>query len=72
MCVGGYVTSCVPPGAIALTDSVFTEESAMLALRDVLCNGSEPNLLECVYNILTQTNCGPLEDAGVVCQRKLC
>lgn len=57
-------------GAIALTDSVFAEERAVLALRDVDCTGTETNLLSCVHNSLSQTNCGPLEDAGVVCQRK--
>lgn len=60
-----------PSGAIALTDSIFTEERAALLLRDVQCNGSESTLLSCDHNNFIQTNCGPLEDAGVVCQRKL-
>ena len=42
----------------------------MLALRDVECNGTEPTLLSCVHNSRTETNCGPLEDAGIVCQCK--
>ncbi len=55
-------------GSIALTDSIFSEERAVLLLRDVNCNGSESSLLDCEHNTLSQTNCGPLEDAGVVCQ----
>ena len=62
-----YYTSS---GAIALTDSVFAEERAVLVLRDVECTGSEPDLLSCIINRQSQTNCGPLEDAGVVCQCK--
>ena len=57
-------------GAISLTDSVFAEERAVLVLRDVECTGSEPDLLSCIINRQSQTNCGPLEDAGVVCQCK--
>lgn len=57
-------------GSIALTDSVFSEERAILLLYDVNCNGSESSLLNCEHNSLSQTNCGPLEDAGVVCQGK--
>ena len=58
----------VHTGSIALTNSIFSEERAALLLRDVNCNGSESNLLACEHNTLLQTNCGPLEDAGVVCQ----
>ncbi len=58
-------------GAIALTDSIFPEDRAALVLRDVECNGSETTLLSCLHNRLSQTNCGPREDAGVVCQREL-
>lgn len=55
-------------GSIALTDSNFDEQHAVLLLYDVNCNGSESSLLNCEHNQLMQTNCGPLEDAGVVCQ----
>ena len=60
----------VDVGSIALTNSIFSEERAVLLLRDVNCNGSESSLLNCEHNSRLQTNCGPLEDAGVVCQGK--
>ena len=55
-------------GAVPLTDGAFVEEHAPISLHDVHCNGSELSLLSCPYNNLIPTNCGPLEDAGVVCQ----
>ena len=55
-------------GAVALTDGEFAETQAVLALRDVACNGSELNLLNCNHSTQSRTECGPREDAGVVCQ----
>lgn len=49
-------------------DQVFSDERANLLIWDISCNGSERSLTECVYNVLGQTLCNPLEDAGVVCQ----
>ena len=57
-------------GAIALTVGAFTETDADIVLSEVECNGSEPNLLGCGHEDLMHVNCGPLEDAGVVCQCK--
>lgn len=56
-------------GAISLTSGSFVEEHAPLLVNDIHCNGSESTLLACDHNRLTNTNCGPLEDAGVLCQR---
>ena len=45
----------------------FTGNDALPFLFDDLgCSGSERNLLEC----LPDHNCGPIENAGVRCQRK--
>ena len=41
----------------------------MIALSDVSCHGSEFSILNCSHNRLPGTQCGPREDAGVVCQR---
>ena len=55
-------------GAIALKKGLYSEADAPLFIRDVSCNGSESALLDCPYNMLTQTSCGPFSDAGIVCQ----
>ena len=55
-------------GAIALVNGLYVETDAPLFIRDVSCNGSESALLDCPYNALTQTSCGPFSDAGIVCQ----
>jgi hypothetical protein len=55
-------------GAIALLKGLYVEVDAPLYIRDVNCNGSESTLLDCPYNTLTQTLCGPFSDAGIVCQ----
>ena len=56
------------PGAIGLTNEVFSEEVAPLLLTDVSCAGTESTLLNCTYNTRPQYLCGRFEDAGVVCQ----
>lgn len=55
-------------GAIGITDQLFSEDTANVVLLDVMCNGSESSLTECGHNIFGQSSCGPLEDAGVICQ----
>ena len=47
---------------------LYVEADAPLFIRDVSCNGSESAFLDCPYNMLTQTSCGPFSDAGIVCQ----
>ena len=53
-----------------MADGIFAEGQAELLLSAVQCNGSESHLLSCEQERLTHTGCGPLEDAGVVCQGK--
>lgn len=55
-------------GSIAITGRIFFEEGGVSLLRDVNCNGSESELVDCEHSTLT--NCGPRKDAGVVCQCK--
>ena len=57
-----------PSGAIAVTTGSFTfsETSLPHLLSDVICQGSEANLLQCQYS--TADSCGATEDAAVVCQ----
>ena len=56
------------PGAIALVHGLYVEADTPLFVRDISCNGTESALLDCPYNTLTQTSCGPFSDAGIVCQ----
>ena len=51
-----------------MVNGLYIEVDAPLFIRDVSCNGSESALLDCPYNMLTQTSCGPFSDAGIVCQ----
>ena len=53
-------------GAIAVTSGSFRETSVPHVLSDVSCQGSEANLLQCMYN--TVASCGQAENAAVVCQ----
>ena len=60
-----------PSGAIAVTTGSFrfSETSLPHLLSDVICQGSETNLLQCQYS--TTVSCGITEDAAVVCQGRL-
>ena len=63
-----FLLVIVIPGAIALVRGVYSEPDAPLLIRDVSCSGSETAILDCPYNMFTQTSCGPFSDAGIVCQ----
>ena len=58
------------PGAIGLNSAVFSDPRANLLIRRIHCTGNESNLLECEQDNLFEPLCGPLDDAGVVCQGK--
>ena len=49
-----------------MTSSSFSETSLPNVLSNISCQGSEANLLQCMYNIVA--SCGPAENAAVVCQ----
>ena len=55
-------------GAIALTDSEFSEGSKPETVHDLQCNGTELEVLNCHYVLQGNESCGQFEDAGVVCQ----
>ena len=59
-------------GGVALTNSEFSESQRVVSIQDVSCTGSEINLLNCSHTRLAGIQCGPREDAGVVCQRMYC
>ena len=48
-------------------DSDFGSGNGSILLDNVVCNGSEDDLLLCAHNNLFDTNCDHLEDAAVVC-----
>ena len=56
-------------GAIAVTTGSFSETSLPHALSNVNCQGSETNLLQCLYS--TPDGCGPTEVAAVACQGRV-
>lgn len=48
-------------------DSMFGGSSGDILLDNVVCNGSEDNLLLCAHNPLFNNNCNHSEDAAVIC-----
>ena len=57
-------------GAIALTDSEFSEGSKQETINSILCVGTESKLFECQLVFEGSESCGQYEDAGIVCQGK--
>ena len=53
--------------AMALHGAYFGEGSGPIWLDEVICFGSESDLLSCYHNQLGVHNCGHFEDAGVRC-----
>ncbi|KAF3980675.1 MAG: scavenger receptor cysteine-rich domain-containing protein [Methylococcales symbiont of Iophon sp. n. MRB-2018] len=54
-------------GFLPTSDASYGEGNGPILLDNVVCSGSEENLLECSYNPLFTTNCIHSEDAGVNC-----
>ena len=52
-----------------MTHEEFHTMVAPTAITDVACLGTENKLTECSYS--TSPTCGPLNDAGVICQGKM-
>ena len=55
-------------GAINLTHEEYTSSVKSAAIGDVRCTGAEDRLTDCFH--ISQSGCGELDDAGVVCQGK--
>ena len=53
-------------GALNLTHEAFHSTVAPTVISSVGCVGTESSIGKCTYSTLT--TCGPLSDAGVVCQ----
>lgn len=52
-------------------DSTYGSGNGSIILDNVVCNGTEENLLSCMHNPVFDTNCDHTEDAAVVCGSKL-
>ena len=44
----------------------------MFLLDDVVCNGTENDLLDCAHAGIHFHNCAPAEEAGVICGMRVC
>ena len=64
---------CLFPGldAIAFDEAYFGEGSGTILLDDVICSGTESDLLSCSHNGLRVHDCDHSEDAGVRCEGTL-
>ncbi|XP_039630683.1 deleted in malignant brain tumors 1 protein-like [Polypterus senegalus] len=56
----GYAISA--PG-----NAYFGKGNGQILMDDTVCNGNELSLMSCNHNSLGQHDCGPGEDAGVIC-----
>ncbi len=52
-------------------DSTFGSSSDPITLDNVVCGGTEENLLSCSHNQILQHNCEHSEDVAVVCDSEL-
>lgn len=55
-------------GSLPLRSASYGEGAGPILLDNVMCRGSEDNLLECVHEPLFTNNCAHSEDASVKCQ----
>ena len=55
-------------GYLPVKGALYGEGAGPILLDNVICRGSEANLLECSHQPLFDTNCNHTEDAGVKCQ----
>ena len=63
---------CLPGSPLRGIDSSFGSSSGPITLDNVVCTGSEDNLLECSHNEILQGNCEHSEDVAVICNGKFC
>ena len=55
------------PCSGAMTAS-FGAGSGDIRLDNVVCDGTESNILECPHSAVVSSDCTHLDDAGVICQ----
>ena len=58
-------------GSIAVKNAHFGEGRGLILLDDVMCRGTETELLTCSRRnnaLIATSNCEHSEDAGVICQ----
>ena len=57
------------PGAIAVSNGLFSDRNVRPSIGDVQCLGTESELLNCSYsNNSPDSSCVERDDAGVACQ----
>lgn len=59
---------CFVVGSLPVKGAVYGRGTGPILLDNVICRGTEENLLQCSHRPLYQTDCDHSEDAGVVCQ----
>lgn len=66
-----FLNSTVSHGApISGRDSKYGSGTGQVILDNVVCNGSEQNLLHCSHAGVLHNNCNHNEDAAVICGSK--
>ena len=64
--VVSFSSLCV--GSLPLSGAFFGSGSGPIHLDDVVCDGTEPSLLECARSSIGQHDCDHSEDAEVRCE----
>ena len=60
-----FVVSTAAP--VRGIDSIYGSGSGLITLDNVVCTGSESNLLSCQHNPIFEHNCQHYEDVAVIC-----
>ena len=55
-------------GAVPLRGAYFGDGLGQILLDNVVCQGEESSLLDCVHELVGVHNCDHSEDAGVRCE----
>ncbi len=67
-----YIFWRFTPGSLVRgIDSTFGSGSGSITLDNVVCAGTEDNLLSCSHNQIFQHNCDHSEDVAVICDGEL-
>ena len=69
--LGGNKLSLFSIGATILNETYFGARDGSILLGDIVCSGSESNILQCTHSSIGSHNCGPNDTVGVQCAESI-